>query len=66
MFPVNYRDATAIAAFMRACAVTILIAIGLMVGTVRAAAVNPDQPIRLDGMELFHLWSSARTEWVTR
>ena len=30
-----------------------LIVLGLMFGTVRAAGINPDQPIRVDGMEFF-------------
>ncbi len=53
MLPNSRRQAVAIAALKRARTLAVLIVIGLMFGMARAAAVNPAQPIRLDGMELF-------------
>ena len=35
------------------CILAPLIVLSLMFGTVRAAGINPDQPIRVDGIELF-------------
>ena len=52
MWP-NSRLAAAIVALTRLRTLALLIALGLTFGMARAAAVNPDQPIRLDGMELF-------------
>ncbi len=53
MLPVSLRQAAVIAALKRARTLSVLIAVGLTFGMAQAAAVNPDQPIRLDGMELF-------------
>ncbi len=53
VLPNSRRQAVAIAALKRARTLAVLIALGLMFGMARAAAVNPAQPIRLDGMELF-------------
>jgi len=47
------RQATAIHALKRARTGVLLIALSLTFGMARAAALNPVQPIRLDGMELF-------------
>jgi hypothetical protein len=54
VLPVSHRHAAAIAAMTRARTLAVLIAIGLMFDMAQAAAVNPDQPIRMDGMELFY------------
>jgi hypothetical protein len=43
----------AIGARKRPCAFAALVVLGLTLGIARAAGVNPEQPIRLDGMELF-------------
>jgi len=51
--PNSRRQAAAIAALKRARTLAVLIALGLTFGLARATAVNPDQPILLDGMELF-------------
>jgi hypothetical protein len=53
VLPNSRRQAATIAALKRACILAVLIALGLTYGLARAAAVNPDQPILLDGMELF-------------
>ena len=53
MLPNSRRQAAAIAALKRVRTLAVLIALGLTFGMARAAAVNPDQPVRLDGMELF-------------
>jgi hypothetical protein len=53
VLPNSRRQAAAIAALKRARTLAVLIALGLTFGMARAAGVNPDQPIRLDGMELF-------------
>ncbi len=52
--PNSRRQAVTIAALRRARALAIGIALGFTFGMAQAAAVNPDQPIRLDGMELFY------------
>ena len=49
----SHRRACAIAAGKLVFAGAALVVLGLTFGMARAAAVNPDQPIRLDGMELF-------------
>lgn len=51
--PASHRRAFAIAAGKRVFAVAALVVFGLTFGVARAASVNADQPIRLDGMELF-------------
>lgn len=51
--PASHRRAFAIAAGKLAFAVAALVVLGLTFGVARAAGVNPDQPIRLDGMEFF-------------
>lgn len=53
MLPNSRRQAATIAVLKRARALAVLIALGFTFGMAKAAAVNPDQPIRLDGMELF-------------
>ena len=53
VLPNSRRQTATIAALKRARTLAVLIALGLTFGMARAAAVNPDQPIRLDGMELF-------------
>jgi hypothetical protein len=53
VLPNSRRQAVAIAALKRARTLAVLIALGLTFGVARAAGGNPDQPIRLDGMELF-------------
>ena len=53
MLPNSRRQAAAIAALKRARALAVFIALGFTFGMTQAAAVNPDQPIQLDGMELF-------------
>lgn len=53
VLPNSGRQAVAIAALKPARTLAVLIALSLTFGMVRAAGVNPDQPIRLDGMELF-------------
>jgi hypothetical protein len=53
VLPDSRRRAAAIAALKRVRTLTMLIALVLTFGMARAAGVNPDQPIRLDGMELF-------------
>lgn len=47
------RQATAIHAMKRVRIWALLIALSLTFGMARAATLNPVQPIRLDGMELF-------------
>lgn len=47
------RPATALNALKRLRTWAVLIALGLTFGMARAAALNPVQPIRLEGMELF-------------
>ncbi len=54
MSPNSRRQAGALAALKRACTLATLIALGLTFGTAQSAALNPDQPIQLDGMELFY------------
>ena len=51
--PASHRRAFAIAARKLVFVGAALVVLGLAFGMARAAAVNPDQPIRLDGMELF-------------
>ncbi len=46
-------DLFVMAALKRAGTLAVFIALGITFGMARAAALNPDQPIRLDGMELF-------------
>ena len=53
MLPNSRCQAATVAALQRVRTLAVLIALGLTFGMARAAAVNPDQPIRLDGMELF-------------
>ncbi len=53
VLPDSRRRAAATAALKRARALAVLIALGLTFGMARAAGVNPDQPIRLNGIELF-------------
>ncbi len=53
VLPASHRHAFAIAIGKRACAFTAFILLGLTFGMAGAAGVNPEQPIRLDGMELF-------------
>ncbi len=52
VLPDSHCQAAAIAALKQARTLAVL-ALGLIFGMARAATVNPDQPIRLDGMELF-------------
>lgn len=54
MFPNSRRQAATTAALKRARMLTVLVAVGFTLGMTQAAAVNPDQSIRLDGMELFY------------
>ena len=54
MFPNSRRKAATIAALKRARIWAVLVAVGFTFGMAQAAAVNPDPPIRLDGMELFY------------
>ncbi len=50
----SHHQAYATPALKRACAFTMLVVVlGLTVGVARAAEINPEQPIRLDGLELF-------------
>jgi len=49
----SHRPAFASVAMNWARISALLVVLGLMVGMARAAAVNPGQPIRMDGMELF-------------
>jgi len=51
--PASHRRAFATAAGKLVFAVAVLVALGPTFGVARAAGVNPEQPIRLDGMELF-------------
>ena len=53
MFPNSRRKAATIAALKRARIWAVLVAVGFTFGMAQAAALNPDQPIQLDGMELF-------------
>ena len=53
MLPNSRRQAATIAALKRARALAVFIALGFTFGMAQAAAVNPDQPIQMDGMELF-------------
>ena len=48
----RYLEA-ALATMKRARTWAVLITLGVTFGMARAAGINPDQPIRLDGMELF-------------
>jgi len=49
----SHRQAFEFASLQRARALAALFVLGLTFGAGHAAALNPDQPIRLDGMELF-------------
>jgi hypothetical protein len=51
--PNSRRQAAAIAALKRARTWAVLIALGFTFAMAQAATLNPDQPIQLDGMELF-------------
>ncbi len=51
--PASHRRAFAIAARKLVFAIAALVVLGLTFGVARAAGVNSDQPIRLDGMEVF-------------
>ena len=53
VLPASYRRAMARARMQWTCILAPLIVLGLMFGTARAAGINPDQPIRVDGIELF-------------
>ena len=53
VLPDSRRQVATIGGLKRARILAGLIALGLTLGMAPAAAVNPDQPIRLDGMELF-------------
>ena len=54
MLPNSRRQAATVTALKRVRTLAVLIALGLTFGMARAEAVNPDQPVRLDGMELFY------------
>ncbi len=54
MLPNSRCQAAAIAALRRARTLAVLIALGFTFGMAQAAAVNSDEPILLDGMELFY------------
>ena len=49
----NRHQASATPALKCACAFAVLVVLLLTAGGARAAGINPDQPIRLDGLELF-------------
>ena len=51
--PVSHLWAFATAARTMVFVVAALVVLGSTLGMARAAGVNPDQPVRLDGMELF-------------
>jgi len=53
VLPNSRRQATILTALKRVRIWALLIALSLTFGMARAAALNPVQPIRLDGMELF-------------
>lgn len=53
VLPNNYRRSCAIAARKRVYVGAALVVLGVTFGMARAAAGNPDQPIQMDGMELF-------------
>ena len=53
MSPNSRRQAAIIAALKPARTLAVLIALGFTFAMAQAAALNPDQPIQLDGMELF-------------
>ncbi len=53
VLPASHRWSCAIAAMQWARIPAMLIVLGLVFGMARAAGLNPDQPIRMDGMELF-------------
>ena len=53
VLPNSRRQTTAIAAPKRVRTLAVFIALGLTFSMAQAAPINPDQPIRLDGMELF-------------
>jgi hypothetical protein len=53
VLPVSHRRAFAAAPGKLVFAVTALVVLGLTFGVARAAGVNPEQPIKLEGMELF-------------
>ncbi|MEO6075006.1 MAG: hypothetical protein ABIP67_17445 [Burkholderiales bacterium] len=53
MLPASHHWAFAIAAIKWARTLVSFIVLGLMLGMARAAGINPDQPIRVDGIELF-------------
>ncbi len=53
MSPASHRRSFAIAAGKLVFAVAALVVFGLTFGMARAAGVNADQSIRLNGMELF-------------
>ena len=48
----RYLKAT-LTALKRVSMLATLVVLGITLGTARAAGINPDQPIRLDGLELF-------------
>ena len=53
VLPANHCRTFRVAAKKWACFLAPLIVLGLIFGTARAAGINPDQPIRVDGIELF-------------
>ena len=53
VLPANHCRTFQIAAKKWARILAPLIVLGLIFGTARAAGINPDQPIRVDGIELF-------------
>jgi len=53
MLPINRYRAAAFVAMLSARTLAVLVALGLAFRMAQAAEVNPDQPIQLDGMELF-------------
>ena len=53
LLPDSRGQTTAIVALKRARTLAVLIALGFTFAMAQAAAANPDQPIQLDGMELF-------------
>jgi hypothetical protein len=53
VLPANHFRTFPIAAKRWSRILAPLIVLGLILGTARAAGINPDQPIRVDGIELF-------------
>jgi hypothetical protein len=53
VLPINRYRAVVVVSMKRAQTLAMLIALGLTFGMTQAAGVNPDQPIRLDGLEIF-------------